>query len=285
MKATSAYSQGFSLLLRQRKVWVLFYLFNIFVSLLFIAPVALFLDNLLSKNLYGERLLRNFDVQWVLEVIHNYPKLPAFILVNGLVIIALYMLFHAVFLSGAINLFHTKERYTFAGFLRGVAIYFPRFLRFYILSLILYGLFFGAMGFLINKFQFLIKDSIEQTPVLWFNWCKAGILLLGLSILQLLFDITRVSLVVDNQTKTMKALWKNVKFFVKTPGPFVFLFSIFLGVMGIVFALQALIFNSFPKSSILLAFIFFLFQQCFILAKIGYRLHFYASLTLLYQKK
>lgn len=267
-----------------KRMLVPFYLANLVSGLLILLPFAYVLGDFTGKSMMRQRLGESMDYDFLFEFLHYAGSgLEA---VKGMILTVPFMYWLiALFLSGgALVVFAGQGKYTAAGFWAGAASYFGRFLRLAVLALpVLAALF--CLRYLVNLVQWIVFGSDPYEYVLyWGAWIKMGLGFIGLILFGLVFDYARIHMVLTDNRKVRKSLWRGARFAAAnlkhTLGLACMLFIAgWLAV--VVYYFTSDIFSA-PGWILVIALL--IWQQLYIVFRMALRLTFYASQMELYRR-
>ncbi|MBU50604.1 MAG: hypothetical protein CL920_18150 [Deltaproteobacteria bacterium] len=279
-----AFSEGLRHTTRHIKMWFLYWFLNLVAALAVVAPLFFLLQQSLGKSLYAEELQKQFQLQYVFELVYAQQGAPA-LYVFALLSVAAVYLFLQIFLSGGVlYLFnHEDVKFSFAEFFHGAGRYFWRFFRFFIISLLMYGLYF----FLYRKFAGIlngyVKGSIDEPSVVMMSWLKFGLFMLGFWGLHTYLTYVKVGLVAEDNPGVFRQLWRSFRVVVSN------LFAVFTLALGLL-ALGGVLYGLYylgtfwlsPGKTMLLW--LFLIQQIYILLRVWLQLNTQAAQLTLYKE-
>ncbi len=263
-------------------LWIL----NIAFAMILSMTLYRLLNADLSGSLIGDSLLQAFDYRWYQEFFFKYQTtLEMF--TNTLIIVgSIYILIQTFLLGGLLSVLYSSERKTlFIDFFYGGVRYFYRFFKILLLAMLFYvGLFF------VNRWGTAATENLlgaSESEALRISVIAVRYILLALIFffLNIIFDYTKISVVVREEGKILKEWWRAVKFTVShagtTVGLFVLLFILGVGIFGLYYLLE----NIFqPVSSYGMIFLVFVLHQIYIGARIWLRMMFYASQLALWKE-
>ena len=240
----------------------------------------------LGGSLVGDSLMQGFDYRWYQEFFFKYQTtLEMF--TNTLIIVgSIYILIQTFLLGGLLSVLYSSERKTlFIDFFYGGVRYFYRFFKILLLAMLFYvGLFF------VNRWGTAATENLlgaSESEALRISVIAVRYILLALIFffLNIIFDYTKISIVVREEGKVFKEWWRAVKFTVShagtTVGLFVLLFILGVGIFGLYYFFE----NIFqPISSYGMIFLVFVLHQIYIGARIWLRMMFYASQLALWKE-
>lgn len=312
MKIMNILKHGFALVGQHRKMLGVIYLFNLCVGLVFAVPLFVWFNSQVGTLGMRDELLSGFNYSWwsafkptahgLAESIR--PSLsggfgPLFdnleLLLTGQFVnfgwftfaIALAYLFMAAFFNGGAIAMFADERKSFTAsrFFSFAGLNFHHMAALATTTVAVFALFYKVINpFIFSLVDKIVGDTLSQ-PFAWFmNVIGYLLILLLVFLITLILDYAKVIVIVEKKDSSWLCIWLSVKFifrhFFKVIGLNVLLLLI---ATGIVF-LGGLILSAVNATQFLLLIVAVLLQQLYIAIKIGARLLFYASETVLYQE-
>ena len=182
-------------------VW-LWYLMNLAVGLLIVAPLTLTGLTFLSRSMEGARLLHDFDLSWLVEFAANgrYQQFLAWIPVAGA--LGTVFLLLTTFLSGGTlaTLENPNE-----SFFVGCARWFPPFFRLMLMSLPVYASVIAIRMLMDRAFQKLNADSMTEMPAAVEHLFSFGLLIAALCVVNMMFDYAKIHMVLHGDRRAWRA--------------------------------------------------------------------------------
>lgn len=310
MKSFINFIKGFKTTKKTARMILLLFFVNLAFALILAVPMYHSLKNSFGDSLVGEGMAKSFDMLWWEEyrdqseglaktftpsivgkgailnnleglILMTFSGLPPTILIFGLI----YIIFRTFLAGGILSTFNQNESQFFLKkFFGGAGFYFPQF---FLVMLVSWVFFFGVLDFL-NRGLASIRNSVAQnsfsevTPF-YLGLIFSLILLFFLLLFQMLFDYTRIQIVVEQRKNIIVAVRDAFKFIFKhlgsTLGLFYLLFLVNFGVTLIYLLLKSFI----PQSTAVGVISVFIIQQLFVFALIFIRCWLYASELELYK--
>ena len=240
-----------------------------------------------ATKMYADKL----DVNWIIDLFNH--QMPGFSLESiGVQVVALfvviglsYLLLNTLFAGGIIEIFACEDsRFTMRKFFSGCGIYFWRFFRLMLISLVFYGaatVIYALIRVGIDRYA---AQSTAYEPLFYKRWAALLLLFMLLAFINMVFDYAKISTVVNESSKmfqeAIKALRFSLHFFFTAFGLY-----LLIGVIGIaLFILLVLLRGSINQSSTVALLLAILLGQLTIAARIWTRLTYYAAELDLYQR-
>ncbi|MEK7405662.1 MAG: hypothetical protein AAB225_11190, partial [Acidobacteriota bacterium] len=267
-----------------RRMWFVFWFWNLAFALAFAAPVAALLVRNLGHSLYAQEMLAGFDVQWVTEFLLETRGWPAVMLGPlAIVVAAGYLLLSAFLAGGAITVFAAPEpRYVPAAFWQGCGRNFGRLFRLLVYSLPAYAVVMAVNVGLAKLGQWIWRDSMQEKPVVLFGWGRVALVLLLFLFVNMVFDYARIRLVAEDSRKSLRAALGSFRFAWRNLGPASGTYAAVLLLAAALFATYWLLCGLLPRHHLVWLLLVLLVQQAYLIARLGVRLLFFASQTGLY---
>lgn len=302
--------KGFKATKQTARMVLLLFILNLAFSLILAVPVYHSLIESFGDSLVAERMAKGFDFLWWEEyrdqseglektftpsiigkgailnnleglILMTFFNLPPIVLILGLI----YIIFRTFLAGGILATFNISEpKFSLKKFFGEAAGFFSRF---FLVMLVSWLFFFGFLG-LLNRGFSTIRYSVAQSSFSEITPFALGlffssIILFLIFFFQMLFDYTRIQIVVEERTNVLVAIRDAIRFVFRHPGSTLALFYLLvlanLGVTLIYLLLKNLV----PQSTSLGVLAAVLIQQIFIFAVIGIRCWLYASEINLYK--
>jgi len=253
---------------------------NLLISLALIAPVFALADADLSHSLMGERLLEGTEAAYLMDGAGKYMNLLP-LAIPLVAVTALCYLLLSTFLTGG-SLTHLaaqdRARTTAAVFFSDCGRLFLPLVRLLILALVCYGLVLGGFALLLDAvFGSLTSDALTEWSGLITGNVKVVLLLVLFSVLNLIFDYAKVTMVLGDDPRALRALgsaWTLVRRNFGAAWSLYLLCAVLFGAVSLVYLEISRII---PDNAVFLVFVAFLLHQVFIAVRCGVRLIFFAS--------
>jgi len=253
---------------------------NLLIALAVTAPFYALADAGLSHSLVGRRLLGSFDVTWLMDgAATSMNTIPMATPLAAAA--ALGYLLLSTFLTGG-SLAHLadrdRHRTTAAVFFSDSGRLFPPLSRLLVLALVGYGLALGALALLLDAaLSPWTGDPLTEWAGLIAGGVKALVLLLAFSILSMVFDYARVTMVLDDDARAVRSLGRGLAFVRRNFGAAWLLYLLCAAVFGAAALLYLEVYRVLPDDAVALIAVAFIFHQLFVAARCGIRLVFFAS--------
>src|SRR5438309_882465 len=185
---------GLSLTLRRLPALLWTYVFNLALAVLFSISLNLQLSKLLNHSLAAQRVSSGFDLGPIAETylhLHEGPTTAAGT-VTSHASIPLYLLVYFLLVPGTLFCYQTDAPARLGTLLQQGLLFFWRFVRITILTLLVSGLILGPLFFLQGKWADHVDDRIIGRPAFFLILTGNIVLFLVASILRLYFDLVEV---------------------------------------------------------------------------------------------
>lgn len=190
------YFRGLRTSLHNHPIIGIVYLFNFVISALIVWPVITAFNDIIGGSGAGERLLEQSDMSLLLQIVDQLGDrvslLPLFIS---------YLLIYCTvsfFMNGGVLFSYSgRNSFTAARFIRGGIDYYLRFLRLFLLSLAIIAVIF--IFYSLFSALIIFSFGLAFIPIMFI------ILILWMGILLVLFDCTRIRVVLYNERKIIRA--------------------------------------------------------------------------------
>jgi hypothetical protein len=266
------------------KFLVLLWVINIAFAVVLTAPILMMLSSTLDYSAIGDRLLSSFDYQWYIEFEAKHHdallKFPSVMVVVGII----YSVIQTFLAGGLLAVFNSTEKKSmFIDFFYGCVAYFFRFFKVLLVALSCYFCLYVLNEWLVSIIDSSTRNVESEQVVIGLHMVRNALLIVSFNVINLVFDYTKVKIVVDNTHKTLLNIWDTVKFvgahFGNTFGLYLVISIAGWTLLILYFLVEGtLVPNSFVK-----IFLVFLLEQIYIIAKIWIRMVFYGSQLVLYK--
>jgi hypothetical protein len=262
------FGSGFLTANRKARLVIYLWLANFLFSLVLVAPFYFLLQKDLARSIAGEKLFQGQEFLWLGDMIYKYQDvLPLFL--GWLAVPSLLFLLLHVFLNGGIlGRISVGERVNLPAFLSDSARYFWRFFRVFLISIIGYIIVFGLLGSGLSAlFKIWMESASTQWTTLIASFLRLFVFLLLFSMTKMFFDYVKVSLVVEESKKAVRATLANFGFlgrrFFRAWGLFLLVGLVFVGLsIGYHLGVKLI-----PKNGVIPLVVLFIWQQVYILAR------------------
>lgn len=275
MNILTSYANGIKeATLRPKMVFVLWLINLIFGSVIYFLSINL-LSNVAGKSVIADKLLREFDFNFLFDLIVHHGQSLYMIFLAAFILILIYFLV-SVFLNGGIlfRLLHPrklsddKRKINFAqDFFQGGGKFFGRFFRLEIYSLILW-IAVVIFIFLLNKLiQIVTGEGSHEQLSFYLFWIQLAIGLFLFFLIRMILDYVRIRIVTENSRRVFLALFQTIKFvfqkFFNTLALYYLLLLTAIILCGSYFVLSSLI----PVYSLVTILVVFIVRQVFIVSR------------------
>lgn len=310
MKSFINFLKGFKTTKKTAKMVLLLFFINLAFAMILAVPMYHSLKDSFGDSLVGERMTNGFDILWWEEyrdqstglaktftpsiigkgailnnleglILMTFFALPPEILILGL----FYIIFRTFLAGGILSIFNINtSKFSLKKFFGGAGTHFPHF---FLVMLVSWVFFFGVLSFIYRGFS-SIRSSVAQNSFSEITPFHLGIffsviLLFLLLFLQMLFDYTRIQIVVENKKNILVAVRDAFRFIVRHLGSTLGLLYLLFIVNFSITILYLLLKNSVPQSTGIGVISVFFIQQLFVFSIIFIRCWLYASELELYK--
>jgi hypothetical protein len=250
---------------------VLYWLFHTAMALTVAIPLAGTAIGIVAKTKYGDELLRDFDLMFLMEAVHRAGSTEWTTYAGAAALLVLYV--GVIYLNGgAMNVLRKQEQvYSPALFWEGAGLYFWRFLRVSLYSLIAWIPCVIVQGGLRLAVKKIWGEGMEEAPVYFARQVITvlSVLLAGYAIT--VVDFTRARLATEGSRRAFSALLKTTLWVARnsllTFGPW--------AILGLAFALATTLYvkmsNWIPTTITPLVVFVIILQQAYVLLRVCLR--------------
>ena len=275
---------GFKQTWGNKRMIFVFYLVNLILGLAIMIPIAGLVDSYIGKSLMRESLGVGFDFDFLFEFLGD-NQVGISSVQNLFILIPLLFAFTTLFLSGgAFAAFVGSVKHKPSEFWGNCARYFGRFMRLALMSIPILAILFSIRLLADGAARLIFGADPYENVAYWFGVIKIGLGFIGILLFGLVFDYSRIYIVVNDERKSRLALWRAIKFAARNIGRTLTLALIlFLTGIVILFIYYHLsnLFTS-PHFAIIVCLV--ILQQLYILWRVILRLTFYSGQMSLYKK-
>jgi len=271
-----AYTDGFSMTWQYRKMIFLIYGVNLFLAYIALLPVAAMLDKGFDYTTAAGQMLEAFDISIFSALWAEYGKA---INIGGMILSfsVLYLVLNTFFAGGIFYLIHEKLPFSLREFFSGCVIYFKRFFKLFLVSLLFIFfviLFYLLITSILGEFT---KDAVTEFWPFTLFFVKVLFVIFMLAMVNMFFDYAKIILVYNDLHRIFKTVKDTLMFIMmsmtKTIGLYALYFFTAIVLLAIYIFLESL-FNVTGTISILL---FFLLSQIYILTRVFIRISFFTG--------
>lgn len=276
---TGAVRQGLQVVLRTKRMWLVFWVYTVAFALAVAAPAAALLWGSLGHSLYAGRMLEDFDIQWVSEFLLETRGWPVAAFSPLVALVAAGYLLGMTFLTGgALAVFASREPvYESGQFYRGCGKNFGRLFRLLLVSLVFYGMVLAANAGLARLGSRVWSEGIQERPLVIFGWLRGGAALALLLLVNMVFDYAKIRLVVEDSRRAARAAWAAFALAARNPGRTTGTY-VLVGAIGVALLLvYAAILRAVPRTELHWLALALVIQQTLVPARMAVKLLLLAS--------
>jgi hypothetical protein len=213
MAVFKAIGSGITTASRRPRLLLILWVINVLFAVLIAGPFFALFKSDLGHSLLG-RNLQAVDFIWLGDLLFRYQDVAPAALAVVTTPVVLYTLVY-VFLNGGIigRLLDREGRTTPQTFFSDCGRYFWRFVRLFLVSLLFYAL---AFGVVLEAVSALLKPVSERAltewPDIWISGLHSVLALVFLSLVHMVFDYARITVVADDDRRVLHALRAALRF-------------------------------------------------------------------------
>jgi hypothetical protein len=264
---------------------LVFWLCTLAFALAIVLPLGAWLYEDLGHSLYAQRMLANFDLQWLAEALYETGGRPLVMFPALLAAVTLgYVLLGTFLAGGAIAVFASDDGLYRPGlFYEGCGRNFGRLLRLALISWLFYALVLGLAVGLTALGKFIWGQGMFERPLAILGWFRTGLTVLLLLLVNLIFDYAKIRLVVEDSRRSWRAAFQAAKLVFRNFGRTSSTYAL-VAAGAVVLALACHAAGGLlPPNQALAMALLLVLQQAFILGRIGVKLWFFASQLEIYR--
>ena len=272
----TAYKTGLVDALKEKKMLLWLYGFNLIFAYLLTMPVSMMLSKALNNTTAASKVLEAFDISIFATIMDQYGKSLSFsrsILTIGL----LYMVVNIFFAGGILKIFSGDGKFNLSDFLGGCVKYFNRFLRLFLFSVLWLILIFILQLLLSKIFGLFTKNaSTEHLSIILFfiRILFTGILL---AFVNMVFDYAKIMTVCNDFTAMFQTMKNAIIFVIMSLRKTTSLYALYLFTAIILLAVYLLVESLLSVNSAFMVVVFFILSQLYMLTRVWIRLSFFAG--------
>jgi hypothetical protein len=264
---------------------LVFWFYTLVFALVIVLPAGAILYSELGHSLYAERMLENFDLQWLVEMLNQTGGLPLYVFPPLIALVAAgYVLLSTFLAGGALTVFASEEgSYRPGLFYEGCGRNFGRLFRLLLVSAVFYGVVLAASVALKALGKSIWGQGMEERPLVIFGWFRTGLTVLLLLVVNMIFDYAKIRLVVEDSRKSWRAALGSVKLVFRNLGGTAATYGL-VALLAVALALAyAAVCGFIPRNLALWMALLLVLQQAFVLGRIGVKLLFFGSQLEIYR--
>jgi len=278
LKNLDSFKEGLSIIINNKKIWVLFFIIQLLFSLVLVRPLAVGLDHLIGNSTIGSEILAGNGANILMEYItHESGVISAQTSIFGLMGI-IYLIIMIYFKGGTIALFTRQEAFNPGRFSHFCGEFFGRFFRLFLISLLYFiaaFLLYLGIDALLSTIPGDSEPLIVLTKIIGFAF-----LLFLIFLIRMVIDYAKILGIRTNEKKMFRTSLKAWVFVFKHPVKTLGLFY-FTGLFGLlIWAAYYFLGGLIPAAGPGIALIF-IFQQIYAFVRNGVNLLFLSSQTVL----
>jgi hypothetical protein len=264
---------------------LVFWFYTLVFALAVALPAGAILYSELGHSLYAERMLENFDPQWLVEMLNETGGLPLDVFPPLIALVAAgYVLLSTFLAGGALTVFASEEGLYRPGlFYEGCGRNFWRLFRLLLVSAVFYGVVVAVSVALKALGKSIWGQGMEERPLVIFGWFRTGLTVLLLLVVNMIFDYAKIRLVVEDSRKSWRAALGSVKLVFRNLGATTATYGM-VALIAVVLALAyGAVCGFIPRNLALWMALLLVLQQAFVLGRIGVKLLFFGSQLEIYR--
>lgn len=269
MITTNILASSFRRAAGRKRMIVLYWFFHTVCAGLAALPALGFVIPQVSKSLYGDELLRQFDLMYLTELLAATNNSAGAVGVIAVLASLAIAVIGSVFLAGGCVKLLVREDvlYSPGEFWEGCGLYFWRFLRLAIYSMLLYTAAVAVSGAIDKGANRLWGEGMEERPLVYAAWARQTLLFLLCGLVSAAMDLAKVRLVTDGSRKSLRACFGSFWLVLTNPAT---VLPVWLG-LAILLALSTWLYvtaaNVLEQTAVL-----FVVQQAYVLVRVLLRM-------------
>lgn len=272
-------------MIRAGRMPLVFWFYTLVFALAVVLPAGAILYSELGHSLYAERMLENFDLQWLTEMLNETGGLPLDVFPPLIALVAAgYVLLSTFLAGGALTVFASEEgSYRPGLFYEGCGRNFGRLFRLLLVSAVFYGVVLAVSVALKALGKSIWGEGMEERPLVIFGWFRTGLTILLLLVVNMIFDYAKIRLVVEDSRKSWRAALGSMKLVFRNLGGTAATYGL-VALLAVMLALAyGAVCGFIPRNLALGMALLLVLQQAFVLGRIGVKLLFFGSQLEIYR--
>ena len=283
MSPWSAFKNGMARIWFHKRLVLWLYLINVVFAAVLVIPLRDVVGRI-SKTDLADEFVSGFpvDLFGMFWSEHRFAFKSLMLSAAGLGV--LYLIVNIFLTGGLIASLTAERRVSLRRFVHSAGRYFWRYLRLFVLLVVVIGLVVAGYNLWLSEFvEDLRKNATtDMASSLWRAGAVAVVLVL-VSLILMVFDYAKIRTVVDTRRSMFLAALVALAFALRRPLRTVSLFYLNLVIVGILFTIYLLVENQFSNATTVSIVCLFVVQQVFILTRIWMKLSFFASQLAFYR--
>ena len=272
----SAYKNGLVTVWKEKKLLFWVYGFNLIFAYVLAMPISMMLSRALAKTTAAEKMLESFDYAIYSSIMEGFGQ--GISLGRLLISIGLFYMILNIFLSGGILSALIKgQKLNITEFLSECVLYFNRFLKLFLISLVLLLMVFLLNMLLSRLFGYFTEEAATEHLSIILFMTRVIILVIVLAFINLLFDYAKIMTVVYDYHKMMETVKLALMFIMMSLIKTVGLYKLYLFTAVGIFLLYWVVESALQVSSGFMVLVFFIWTQIYMILKLWVRLGFFAG--------
>jgi hypothetical protein len=284
MKIFSAFKTGLHWTNQSKRMVLFLYIINFVFAAVLALPFRSALKAGLGNSMSAEQLLYKFDYTLFIDFMNKHGERISTVFTQVLWVALFYVFVNTLLAGGILAVLRSDDRkFSMKSFFAGCGIYFFRFLRLFLVSLLFFLLAFILYSILNGIFGALTSNATSEVLPFILTIVALVFFLFLISIVVMIFDYAKIATVVNDSTAMFKTAWGAVKFVARNFGKTLALqYSIFL-ILVIFTLIYLLIDDMIGMTAPLAIFLMFIVQQVSISLRLWIRILSFASELALYE--
>ncbi|MBL1215307.1 MAG: hypothetical protein HND52_18215 [Ignavibacteriae bacterium] len=279
----TALKLGIRAVIKNRRVVILLWAFNVVAALILSMPIYYILDDSLRHSLLSADLYNTFQHIWFQQFLKSYSTNIGEIPFVFYSMVGFYVLIQTFFLGGLIAIFSSPKKNHMVDFFYGGVKYWLRFTRVLFISIIFFYLAFKFNDYTGDLIQWAYQNSDNALMEFIFRALRYVLLVFLIGIVTIISDYSKISLAVKDSYKSLREIFNTIIFLRKN---FTKVFTVFL-IVAVIGALGSIIYNLIgryiPRTPYYYLFLLFIIQQMLIIFRLFVRMLFCSTEVILFK--
>ena len=277
MSIFDAFSTGTARIWLQKRVLLWLYVINLLFAAVIVAPYRQAFGDL-NKTDLADQFVAGFPVDVAFEYLRQHSLAMKSLGVVALGLGVFYLLFNIFLTGGIVAALSVEHRVAFRRFFHDAARYFWRFLRLFVLLIVVVGALMAGYGAGLNpQIEKLQEAAVTDRAAFLWRVSSVAVLLIVMSLVLMVFDYAKVRTVVERRRSVFIATILAFAFSVRRFWQTIPLFFLNLLILCLLFGVYLVVRSQFSNATTVSLICLFVVQQLFVLSRIWMRLSFFST--------
>jgi hypothetical protein len=271
-----AYKEGLNMAWQHKKMVFLIYGVNLFLAYIVLIPIASMMDKGLDYTTAAGQLLEAFDISIFSALWTEYGN--AINLVGMIMSFSvIYLILNTFFAGGIFYLVNENLSFSLKDFLIGCVIYFKRFLKLFLVSLLFILMAILVYLLISTILAVFTNDSLTEFWPFTLFFIKVFFLICMLALVNMFFDYAKILIVYNDFYRIYKSLKDTMMFVIMSMPKTIGLYGLYFLTASALMAIYLFLESLFNVTGTISIFLFFLLSQIYIFTRVFIRISFFTG--------